>query len=1045
MNTAIKEHTKSVCPKCLKKGKVNVINADRIEEKGKIYMIKKCRTHGRFKEILFDDSKLYRKYMNYFCTGDGVSNSKPSRKGCPHDCGLCENHKTQSVLTNLFVTNRCDLRCEYCFANSGAEGFVYEPSLHQLRKQLMQVRSEQPVPGKALQLSLDGNEKILLKDEQGKLRYEKIGKFVDKHMKNPKKLKEPIEHERDTVSDWKVLSLDSELKSTFKEIKEIIRHEVDEDIFEIITENNKKIKTTGSHSVFTVSENGELVAKPVSNLEAGEELVQCLNIPESEKINEINLIESLINSPVENKIRIYPNKQEISKVEKLIGRRIGETVGLHEVKNHLDEFEFETIAHYNSKKEKVLPVNMEITPELCRLLGYYTGEGRCYRSGIIFTFGGHEKEMIDDAVNCIRSVLGETNIRVKEIHGGSATQIYVEGYLYKTLFENILKAGRNSRTKKIPWIIYNVHEDLKKEYLKAYFRCDGSVRTRKSGCEIDFHTVSEELASDLLLLNQQLDITPRISTSKSKGHMNKVTGNYVKPSKKYTIIIDGKEELHKALWLLKDEDISKFKKYIDVMERHVPKRFRISSLDLKHFWNTRNKFSDQKMRGLLTRIKRDKSISKHNLAMITDYCKENQIDFNKNFNDISHSDLGFLKIKEIRKIKPSSKYVYDVSVDGQQFFSGLGMLLAHNTGGEPLMRDDLIDIIKMAKKLGFVHVQVNTNAIRIAKHPQLARELREAGVNTIYMSFDGVTKATNPLLFENKKAIQAFRKVGMGVVLVPTVINNINDHELGEIIKFATENIDIIRGVNFQPVSFVGRIDKLTPRQRNKSRITFSEMIRKVENQLKDIKVEDWYPVPFVLPISKLVQNLKGEPQVEFTCSPSCGGATYVFAEAGKIIPITQFLDVEGLMAFIEEQSKKKRFLKKLRIGSAVAKNISKFIDKEKAPKSFNLLELIKETILGGNYKKLGKFHHNSLYLGSMWFQDSWNLDLERLERCAIHYATPEGIIPFCAYNGLNYGTQIRKKHSITFKEWEKQTGQKLKDDLWDGLYSDKKAKIRTF
>jgi uncharacterized radical SAM superfamily Fe-S cluster-containing enzyme len=46
------------------------------------------------------------------------------------------------------------------------------------------------------------------------------------------------------------------------------------------------------------------------------------------------------------------------------------------------------------------------------------------------------------------------------------------------------------------------------------------------------------------------------------------------------------------------------------------------------------------------------------------------------------------------------------------------------------------------------------------------------------------------------------------------------------------------------------------------------------------------------------------------------------------------------------------------------------------------------------------QFHRNTLFLGAMHFQDPYNLDIERVKRCGIHYATPDGrIIPFCTYN----------------------------------------------
>ncbi|MCD6477510.1 MAG: radical SAM protein [Candidatus Aenigmarchaeota archaeon] len=354
------------------------------------------------------------------------------------------------------------------------------------------------------------------------------------------------------------------------------------------------------------------------------------------------------------------------------------------------------------------------------------------------------------------------------------------------------------------------------------------------------------------------------------------------------------------------------------------------------------------------------------------------------------------------------------------------------TGGEPTIRDDLIEIIKMAKELGFVHVQLNTNGIKLSEDIELCKKIKEAGVNTIYMSFDGVSKKTNPWIEQNKKAIENLRKVGLNsVVLVPVVMKT-NLDELADIIKYAIENIDVVRGVNFQPIAFAGRLEKVNQEYIKKFRVDYAEMMKAIEKGLDgQITEDDFYPVPFVYPISKLVETLKGEKQVEFTANPMCGGATYVFTKNGKITPVTRFIDVEGLMKFIDELSKKRGVLKKVRIAASFMKNVGKYIDKEKAPKELNLAKIIINAVTKGDYESLGEFHKKSLYIGTMWFQDPWNLNIERLKRCVIHYTTFEGIIPFCAYNGLGLGEKIRKKYSIPIKEWEKKVGRSMNDDLW--------------
>jgi len=353
------------------------------------------------------------------------------------------------------------------------------------------------------------------------------------------------------------------------------------------------------------------------------------------------------------------------------------------------------------------------------------------------------------------------------------------------------------------------------------------------------------------------------------------------------------------------------------------------------------------------------------------------------------------------------------------------------TGGEPAVRTDLLDIVETAKEVGFSHVQVNTNGMKLADSVEFCQQLKDARVNTIYMSFDGVTKEANPWIEKNKKAIENLRKVNLKCVLVPVLINGKNLHETGKIVRFALENMDIVRGVNFQPISFCGRVTKIKDEKREKQRVDYVMMMEAMEKEFAgEISRQDFYPVPFVFPISKLIEMLKSETQVEFTAHPGCGGATYIFYENEKPIPVTRFIDVEGLLSFIDKESQIKGPLKKLRVASAFLKHIDDFVDYDKAPQGFNLKKLLKDAAIGGSYDSLRGFHYKSLFVGSMWFQDAFNLNVDRLQRCVIHYATEEGIVPFCAYNGLGIGDKIREKYGMPIREWEEKTGRKIKDEL---------------
>ncbi len=392
-------------------------------------------------------------------------------------------------------------------------------------------------------------------------------------------------------------------------------------------------------------------------------------------------------------------------------------------------------------------------------------------------------------------------------------------------------------------------------------------------------------------------------------------------------------------------------------------------------------------------------------------------------------------------------YVYEPSIEQIRFMirrlSQQGVTMAVQlTGGEPTLREDLVEIVKMLKEEGVRHVQLNTNGIKFAElyfqDPQKAveyvRALRNAGVNTVYLSFDGVTGKTNwknhweiPFIFD------AFRKGGMtSVVLVPTIIRSVNDHELGAIIKFAAKHMDIVRGVNFQPVSLTGMMPK---HERDKYRITIPEAIKKIEEQTEgQIHKNAWYPIPVTVPISRFIEALSGEPQFEMANHPHCGAATYVYVqrrngEPVKFIPVTDFIDVEGFLEYLEEKTEEiKKGKKKFIAIAQILYNLKKFIDDEKAPKEFNVWKLLFNIFVRRNYKALGEWHYHFLFLGMMHFMDLYNYDVARVMRCNIHYLVPDGrLIPFCAFNVLNdiYRDHIQDKYKVPIEEWTKKYGDK--------------------
>jgi uncharacterized radical SAM superfamily Fe-S cluster-containing enzyme len=342
-------------------------------------------------------------------------------------------------------------------------------------------------------------------------------------------------------------------------------------------------------------------------------------------------------------------------------------------------------------------------------------------------------------------------------------------------------------------------------------------------------------------------------------------------------------------------------------------------------------------------------------------------------------------------------------------------------GGEPTVSKHLPKYIKWAKELGFRHVQIASNAIRIGKSKEYLQELRDAGLSTIYMQFDGVTsgpyleaRGTDLLELKNK-AIQHAREVGMeSIVLVPTVVRGVNSDQLGDIIQYAVDNRDVIRCINFQPVSITGRIDH---EERQNMRITIPDAIHLIEEQTGGkIPATEWYPVPAMMPVGRALGLMKGAPQLELSSHFACGMSTFIYIEDdGSYKPITDIIDVDKFIELLEEISNlyadeargaSKRAKAKLAAGMRHFK------------KKGIIKDLVGVFLNRGDYDSLAQFMRRIIMVGMMHFQDPYNFDLERIQHCDINYSVPDGrIIPFCTMNTI-HRARVEEKFSFPLDEW---------------------------
>ncbi|MGI6727753.1 MAG: radical SAM (seleno)protein TrsS [Anaerovoracaceae bacterium] len=296
------------------------------------------------------------------------------------------------------------------------------------------------------------------------------------------------------------------------------------------------------------------------------------------------------------------------------------------------------------------------------------------------------------------------------------------------------------------------------------------------------------------------------------------------------------------------------------------------------------------------------------------------------------------------------------------------------SGGEPTVRDDLPYIINMGKNLGFPYIQLNTNGVRLAEEEAYCRELKQVGLSSVFLQFDG----TNDEIYEKirgqkilnvkTKAIENLTKVGLSIVLVVTVVPGINDSNVGEIIKFAAEGMPYIRGIHFQPVSYFGRFPK---EPKDEDRITLQQLIHLIEKQTNgQMKREQFIPLS------------TGHSFCSFH-------GRFVVMEDGSYHPIS----AKPEAACCEKTAiiKARDYIKKQwEWQKTTNENINK---NNKLSQQYDFSEWD---------KYIERIKDYGMSITAMGFQDCWNLDLERLQKCRVHVAVKSGkLIPFCAYNNI--------------------------------------------
>jgi hypothetical protein len=381
-------------------------------------------------------------------------------------------------------------------------------------------------------------------------------------------------------------------------------------------------------------------------------------------------------------------------------------------------------------------------------------------------------------------------------------------------------------------------------------------------------------------------------------------------------------------------------------------------------------------------------------------------------------------------------------LDDSISFKPRRQMVVQYSGGEPTLSPHFLEACAYAKRVGYKLVQAATNGLRFALEPEFAFQAKEAGLDMVYLQFDGTSNESNAHrhitnLFDVKTiAIDNLAAAGIRITPVVTIVNGVNNHQVGPIFDFCLAHHDKMGGPAFQPVSFTGRDEEVSDEVRLRQRYTTShlahDLARYYDGRIDPYR--DWYPLGASTAFAALADHLGGPErdfgQLNCGCHPNCGAATMMVANArtGQWATLMSFFDLERFFKDLDVivDSARGRTLTLAQIGLSFLRNF----DERKAPSGLTprgLLHMFGGKMGGGMgseaSSKKGEWRLTSIL--SMWFQDLWNYDFRRTEMCVIPYGTQEGEISFCAYNtGVGWRQIIEEMRQVaSTQDWFREKG----------------------
>jgi 7,8-dihydro-6-hydroxymethylpterin dimethyltransferase len=368
------------------------------------------------------------------------------------------------------------------------------------------------------------------------------------------------------------------------------------------------------------------------------------------------------------------------------------------------------------------------------------------------------------------------------------------------------------------------------------------------------------------------------------------------------------------------------------------------------------------------------------------------------------------------------------------------------SGGEPTLSPIFFEALRHAKGKGFHRLHVATNGVRFAESQDFAAQAKAAGLHAVYLQWDGVTEEKNKhrglgnYMEVKLKALENIAASGMRTTLQVTVVNGLNNDGVGEMVRFAVQNIDKIHGLLFQPVMFTGRDENIPTEDRYARRYPLSQLAYDLQQQ----SAFDWQPLRDWFPVSTYgifahlgdVLNPWAEVGSLFVDShPDHGifSPLLVDTQNKQVVPIPLFFNFEQFTRDLVEITDSARGPKATKALATLS--LLRNFDSRKAPSSFGpeqfrgLLEDCFYRVAGNGddwsekaYSSRGRWR--IMTSGAMWFQDAFNYDFAALTSASTPVATLEGEISFCAYNGGGWRKVMEhQSQTATLAQWYRTRG----------------------